>query len=123
MPKSIEVAGVAGQCPVCHHAPIRHVEDGTGATCIVCLKGQQYVLEGMTAPGIVPGRVCTMKFEFKLSKREREQAVAADKGSYEQHKVCAECYCEWMAHEGYLCPTGDSTFRPLLEEGFLVTHD
>ena len=35
--KTIEVKGVAGQCPVCQHPPIRHVQDGTGWTCIVCL--------------------------------------------------------------------------------------
>jgi hypothetical protein len=25
-------------------------------------------------------------------------------------------YCAWRAHSGYLCPSGDSTFVPLLDK-------
>lgn len=105
--KPEEVEGRMGECPICGHAPIRHVEDGTGATCLVCLAGRQL---GFTQS------VCTLKFEFKLSKREREQAELADKGSYAPRTMCAVCYCYWEAHSGYLCPSGDSTFLPYLYE-------
>lgn len=117
--KVIEVPGQSGQCPVCQHPPIRHIEDGTGASCLVCL----WLVQRDIAEGKTPHKVCTLKFEFKLSKREREQAVLADKGSYPPMTVCAECWCDWRAHEGYLCPTGDSTFVPDLDskKPFLFT--
>lgn len=110
----VEVPGVAGQCPICYHPPIRHIEDGTGHTCLVCL---YLASSGNT------NKICTLKFEFKLSTREMEQARIADKGSYPPRTVCAECYCTWESHEGYLCPTGDSTFVPDLDskKPFLYT--
>jgi hypothetical protein len=113
--KTIDVPGVAGQCPICNHPPIRHVPDGIGATCIVCAF--------MATQGPLR-QICTLKFEFKLSQREREQAEKADKGSWQPHVICVNCDCEWMAHSGYLCPTGDSTFLPLLDKDLpmLFTH-
>jgi hypothetical protein len=112
----VEVQAVPGQCPVCQHPPIRHVSDGTGTTCIICafLAAQE--------PWKVNHKICTLKFEFKLSLREREQAEIADKGSWPQTQLCAECDCEWRAHHGYLCPTGDSTFVPLLDKDLPFIH-
>ena len=120
MPEAKLIDGVAGQCPTCHHAPIRHVEDGLGgATCLVCL----WIAQEARRNARIEPHICTLKFEFKLSKREREQAERADKGSYPQNTTCAECYCAWRAHSGYLCPSGDSTFVPLLDSDlpYLVT--
>jgi hypothetical protein len=112
----ITVPGVAGQCPICQHPPIRHIPDGMGYTCLVCLY--------LAAHEHTNNFVCTLKFEFKLSQREREQAAAAYKGTFPPHTVCAECDCEWQAHQGMLCPTGDSTFLPVLDKDLpmIFTH-
>ena len=114
--RTVTVQGVAGQCPVCQHPPIRHVPDGTGHTCIVCL-----FLRSQNSGN---GNVCTIEFQFKLSLREREQAMAAYKGTFPPHTVCAECDCEWQQHQGMLCPTGDSTFLPVLDKDLpmIFTH-
>jgi hypothetical protein len=124
---TIEIRGVPGECPYCQHAPIRHVRDGTGYSCLVCLfLAEQAVMDAAAGrPAFPPpGGVCTVGFQFKLSQREREQAASADKGSWPPRQVCAACFCEWQQHEGYLCPTGDSTFVPLLDKDqpFLRTH-
>lgn len=118
MPDSVLIKGVLGQCPLCQHPPIRHVTDGTGTTCVVCL----YMAERDRVEARLPRKVCTLGFQFKLSLREREQAAKADKGSYPQGTICIECMCEWRAHEGYLCPTGDSTFLPLLDADLPFMH-
>jgi len=121
---SVDLPGVPGQCPLCQHPPIRHVSDGTGYTCLVCaFLAEEYKRH----PELYWGKihpVCTLKFEFKLSRREREQAMAAYKATFPPHTVCAECYCIWQAHHGMLCPTGDSTFLPLLDKDlpFIHTH-
>jgi hypothetical protein len=127
--KVINVPGVAGQCPACHHPPIRHVPDGTGATCTICawLAGQALEAAANRERFVMPGwngHVCTLRFVFKLSRREREQAERADKGSYPPKTVCAVCDCTWEAHAGYLCPTGDSVFIAVLDKDlpFVVTH-
>ena len=112
MPETRLIDGMMGQCPLCLHPPIRHVEDGTGATCLICA----WLAEQDRKNYKLPRHVCTVKFNFKLSKHEREQAERADKASYPPRTVCAECYCYWEAHSGYLCPTGDSTFLPLLDK-------
>jgi hypothetical protein len=123
--KTISVEGVAGQCPLCHHPPIQHVPDGTGATCVVCaFLLEEALVQALRGNVVKIQHVCTLQFAFKLSQREREQAALADKGSYPPRTICAECDCYWEAHKGYLCPTGDSTFVPLLDKDqpFLVTH-
>jgi len=123
--KYVDIQGVAGQCPVCHHPPIQHKPDGMGVSCLVCVFMAERAVEDAVNGYVVNiPKVCTLKFEFKLSQREREQAVLADKGSYPPKTVCAECDTTWEAHMGYLCPTGDSTFVPLLDKDlpFLVTH-
>jgi hypothetical protein len=122
----VNVPGVAGQCPACHHPPIRHVRDGTGYTCLVCVF---LVMEAFNdavngRPVTKANGVCTLGFQFKLSQREREQAELADKASYPPKTVCAVCDCPWEAHAGYLCPTGDSVFVAVIESSlpFVVTH-
>lgn len=112
-------------CPDCGHPPIRHKADGLTATCLVCL----FILEDQLrnaadhsdARGINIAKVCTRRFKFRLSEHERVQAMAADKQSYPERTVCIAvdadgntCGVEWMAHHGYLCPSGDSTFVPLI---------
>ena len=125
MSKTIEIPGVAGQCPVCHHPPIRHVPDGTGITCLVCQlmahEAINAVLAGSPYTIRIP-KICTLKFEFKLSQREREQAMAASKDAHPARTICAECNCAWEAHAGWLCPTGDSTFMPLVETKLPFLH-
>lgn len=110
-------------CQACGHAPIMHVQDGLYTVCRVCyLLADEGQLQRMT------GRltICTNQFKFHLPRVEREQAARADKDSFPPHTVCAvpDCGFEWQQHMGYLCPSGDSTFVPLIESDlpFLRTH-
>lgn len=110
-------------CSNCGHLPIHHVQDGLHTTCRAC---QLLANEG----AIVYGKrwnqsmVCHNRFRFKLSRVEREQAARADKGSYPMHTICAQpdCAFEWCQHMGYLCPSGDSTFIPLLDKDLPFIH-
>ena len=80
--RTVTVEGVAGQCPACHHPPIRHVQDGTGYTCVVCaFMLEEALVQALRGNVVKIERVCTLKFEFKLSQHEREQAMVADKGA------------------------------------------
>jgi hypothetical protein len=104
---SIIVNGKLGECPMCGHAPIMHDgETGNEGECRIC---KFLVGQGQTK------KVCNMRFQFKLSYEERYQASKASKDSYPMHTVCTECGFEWCQHRGYLCPSGDSTFLPLLD--------
>lgn len=96
------------QCNICEHPPIRHVREGNSWTCLVCVL---MVREGMKK------EVCTQQMNFKLSQHEREQAMDADKASYPPRIICAQCFYSWEQHVGYLCPSGDDTFLPLLTAG------
>jgi hypothetical protein len=110
----ILVKGRAGVCPQCGDAPIQHIGDGYGGhTCLTCIARANLRKQGNILPGY--SGICTMGFGFKLSLREREQASRASKDAYPMHTVCIECGMEWCQHTGYLCPSGDSTFIPLLE--------
>jgi hypothetical protein len=107
------------ECPKCHHPPLRHVPDGLGTTCLVCLWELQELIK-RSAHGLLSGqervpRVCTQRFEFTIQGREREQAMRAYKEAFEPHTVCIQCACDWQQHMGYLCPSGDTLFVPLLE--------
>ncbi len=75
--------------------------------------------------GTKSGKICTVRFEFKLTEAEREQAEKADKGSFERWTMCGVCYYTWEQHSGFLCPSGDSTFVPLLDskQPFLHTKE
>jgi hypothetical protein len=103
------------ECPTCSHPPIRHVQDGTGWTCIVC----EFEVRERLNDRI---RVCTTAQVFKLTQTEREQATRGAKDSYPPRTVCAQCSYTWESHLGFLCPNGDDTFLPLLDTGFLITH-
>jgi hypothetical protein len=100
------------ECETCGHAPILHVPDGP---CLGCI-GQAGMQDKLTEST----QVCTKRFTFQLSQREREQAIKADKESYPQWTVCVMCGAWWCQHKGYLCVTGDSTFLPYLETGGLL---
>lgn len=108
------------ECDICKHPPIKHVPDGSGSwICLVC---EMLVRTGSVFYGqmvIVP---CRKQMKFKLTQSEREQAAKADPESFPSHITCGECGFAWMNHLGYLCPSGDSTFIPMLPQGFLVTH-
>jgi hypothetical protein len=106
---------MATECTNCGHPPIRHIKDGQHWLCLVCVIMAR---EGMKSIN----DLCTVPMTFKLSEREREQASKADRSSYPPHIVCAVCNYTWESHLGYLCPTGDDTFIPLLDVGFLHTH-
>lgn len=124
----MRLRGEIGMCDLCLHPKIRHIKDGSGSTCIVCTwiveqkkKGQPVV--GMGGPP--HGGTCTRRFTFMLNQAEREQAQKAPKDSFEPWIMCAVCYYNWQQHEGFLCPSGDSTFIPLLDnqQPFLVTKE
>jgi hypothetical protein len=100
------------QCPTCGHTPIMHIQDGTTTVCRLChFLNDQGQLERYTGLRLI----CMREFKFKLSRVEREQAAKADRETYKPHTICADCDYEWQQHMGYLCPSGDSTFVPLLD--------
>jgi hypothetical protein len=105
------------ECPDCHHPPLRHVPDGLGATCVVCQweTGEAVKRLAMGLDAMMPNRICTRKFHFKIRGREREQAMKADKMAWRPHDVCVMCGCDWQQHMGWLCPTGDTLFVKLIE--------
>lgn len=103
-------------CLGCGHPKIRHIQDGLRIDCIVCV---HLLREDAT----FNRPVCHVKFNFKLSESEREQAAAANKESFDRHIKCAVCLGEWQEHMGYLCPSGDSTFMPLLESNLPYIHN
>lgn len=101
------IQGKIGECPMCGHAPIMHEgESGNEGECQIC---KFLMIQGKVAI------VCNMRFQFKLTWAERHYAMKGDKNSFPMHTVCAECAFEWCQHKGFLCPSGDSTFLPLLE--------
>lgn len=101
------------ECDLCGHPPIRHIQDGRSWYCLVC---ESLVRNGVRLNGLL-ATLCTQQMNFKLSEHERAQASIADKASYPPRTICAECFYEWEEHMGYLCPSGDSTFIPLLNAG------
>jgi ribosomal protein L32 len=95
-------------CPSCGHYKSRHVRT---AGCQVCIF--------LVSQGII-GSMCGEYFPSLLSQREIDQAIAADKDSYPPMSPCAVCGEIWMAHQGYLCPNGQTVFVIDLGAGSLV---
>lgn len=92
-------------CPTCGHFKSRH-ERGIG--CLVCMV--------MIAKGWIRSKQCTEYFPSRLTQRELEQARAVGKDSYNGKQQCATCYEIWWAHDGMLCPNGQTLFVPLIGE-------
>ena len=97
----------------CGHPRIRHMSDGYGWVCQICMFLNMQ-------DSSTYNNVCTRPQLFKLSQREREQAARAAKDSYPPHTVCVMCGYEWLQHMGYLCPSGDDTFLPLLDSEYWI---
>jgi hypothetical protein len=96
-------------CDECGHFRTRHLK---GFGCMVCKfeteKGLRSALDH-----------CRQSFTTRLSARELEQARAVAKDSYDGQSTCATCFEIWWAHEGLLCPNGETLFV-LLVGGDLV---
>lgn len=99
-------------CEKCGHVPIRHIE----GTCLVCLFLNEQIKAGAIVHRKYAG-ICTERFTFHLSEQERTQAKMASPDAYKQDDICSNCGQYWVMHEGYLCPSGDSTFILLFKGG------
>jgi hypothetical protein len=95
-------------CPSCGHFKSRHIP---GAGCEVCafMIAKKW---GFAAPA----HVCRETFKSRLSQRERDQARAVSKDSYGGQTKCATCYEIWWAHDGLICPNGETLFVALIGE-------
>jgi len=89
-------------CPNCGHFKSRHTPEG----CEVCAF--------MIARGWQRAPLCHERFKSRLSLHEMEQARAVPKGSYEGQARCATCLEIWWAHDGLLCPNGETLFVVLI---------
>ena len=108
------------ECDICHHPPIHHIPDDSGSwICLVC---EMLVRTGSVIEGKLVVSACRKQMNFKLSQDERDQAAKAPRDSFPPHIVCGSCFFTFEQHRGFLCPTGDDTFIPLLDQGFLITH-
>lgn len=90
-------------CRDCGHFKSRH-EKNLG--CFVCA--------AMLAKGWQKTPMCHNHFPSRLPQVERDQARRASKGSYAGETRCATCLEIWWAHDGMLCPNGETLFVPLI---------
>ncbi len=90
-------------CPNCGHFRSRHIK---GAGCIVC---EFTIRKGWQKPPI-----CREVFTSRLSQSEQDQARAVGKEAYIGTTKCATCLEIWWAHDGLLCPNGETLFVPLI---------
>ncbi|MFL6546913.1 MAG: hypothetical protein ACJ8LM_17255 [Candidatus Udaeobacter sp.] len=105
---------VTVRCDECGHYRTRHLK---GFGCLVC----QWEVEKKFR---APMKRCKKDFpSFRLSPREVEQARAVSKNSYDGQSVCATCYEIWWAHEGLLCPNGETLFVLLVGGDLLKPGD
>jgi ribosomal protein L32 len=90
-------------CPTCGHYKSRHVKH---AGCLVCawLQGK----------GMLKSMICQEHFISRLSSSETDQALKVSKESYNGATKCATCFEIWWAHDGMLCPNGETLFVPLI---------
>jgi hypothetical protein len=94
----------APNCPDCGHAKFQHpVALGF---CMVC--------QALDMRGLLTGKRCNRVFASIFSQGEIEQYARVSRDSFDQWAVCAVCEAYWMEHMGALCPSGNSTFKPLV---------
>jgi ribosomal protein L32 len=94
---------IAVHCPNCGHYKTRH-DKFTG--CAVCAF--------QIAKGWQKTPHCLEHFVSRLTPRELEQARAASKTNYMGKTKCATCFEIWWAHDGMLCPNGETLFVPMI---------
>ncbi len=90
-------------CPSCGHFKSRHVKI---VGCAIC--------EFEIRKGWRKAAMCYESFTSRLSDREIEQARAVTKGAHNGKTRCATCLEIWWAHDGMLCPNGETLFVPLV---------
>lgn len=91
-------------CEDCGHFRTRHVKH---VGCLVC-----NFLASKKMLNHIP---CKNVFKSRLPQSEIDQAVLVAKDSYPGRTRCATCLEIWWAHEGMLCPNGETLFVPLIE--------
>jgi hypothetical protein len=91
-------------CSDCGHAKIQHVK--ALGFCVNC--------HTLLMAGLWSGRVCRRVFASIFSQDELEKLTHVAKDQFGQWDVCAVCEAYWMEHNGALCPSGNSTFKPLV---------
>ncbi len=91
-------------CPDCGHAKLAHVK--ALGFCTSCYY--------MDAAGVGTGRLCRRVYVPLYSQDEIEKLTRVPRDSFGQWDVCAVCEAYWMEHTGALCPSGNSTFKPVV---------
>lgn len=91
-------------CPECGHAKIAHPK--ALGFCTAC----QY----LAMAGVGPGTMCRQVFVSIFNQDELERLTHVPKDSFDQWTLCAVCECHWMEHCGALCPSGNTTFKPVV---------
>lgn len=91
-------------CPDCGHYKSRHEK---GAGCVICA---YQILKGWQKPNTQ----CLKYFMSRIPQSEIDQARAVSKSTYGGKTRCATCLEIWWAHDGMLCPNGETLFVPLI---------
>jgi hypothetical protein len=91
-------------CSDCGHYKTAHPK--ALGFCTVC--------HHLAAVGMAAGPLCRRVYVSIFSQGELEQLTHVARDSFDQWAVCAVCACYWMEHTGALCPSGNSTFKPLI---------
>lgn len=68
----------------------------------------------MIEQGWAVGQICKEFFIARLPQRDIEQARQVSKDAYNGKTRCATCLEIWWAHDGLLCPNGETLFVPLI---------
>lgn len=98
MQKNISV-----HCATCGHFRTRHVK---GFGCLVC--------DSLIRKGWRLEALCRESFTSRLPQSEIDQALKVAKNSHDGKERCASCLEIWWAHDGALCPNGETLFIPLI---------
>jgi hypothetical protein len=97
-------------CPDCGHTKIQHPL--ALGFCAVCHQLESLWLMG--AEVSFSGKVCRRGFAGLFSQGEIEKLARVPRNSFKQWDVCAVCEAYWCEHMGALCPSGMSTFKPMV---------
>ena len=91
-------------CPDCGHAKFHHPK--ALGFCAAC--------QMIDMAGHLTGPRCNRVFVSIFSQDEIEKLARVPRDSFDQWAKCAICESYWMEHMGALCPSGSSTFNPLV---------
>jgi len=91
-------------CEDCGHAKLAHPKAlGFCATC-----------HHLTMAGVGNDRICRRIYVSIFGQDEIEKLTRVPRDAFDQWALCAACESYWMEHTGALCPSGNSTFKPVV---------